>query len=256
MATYLETVNKVLKRLREDQVVTSTETEYSALIGDFVADAYHEVWLEHNWESLKHRVVVDLSTTETKYDLSRTVTDGGDLRDGTSRVIKSDSELSWIMDPDVEHRPEFYLYDSDSDPHGNAIRWLNPDTFRLRQAISRDQTTERPVEFTLFPELDTDTVRMYLEIWPQPNIVQVAEMVFWTEPDEIVQDDSDDATVLLVPDRLVYLLALMYAYNERGEEIGEPGNLAERRYINALGAAKQQDIGMFKRGDRYDWKPD
>ena len=32
--TYLEAINNVLRRLREDEVTTTSETSYSALIGD------------------------------------------------------------------------------------------------------------------------------------------------------------------------------------------------------------------------------
>ena len=37
--TYLQLVNSVLRRLRENEVDTVAETSYSALIGDFVNDA-------------------------------------------------------------------------------------------------------------------------------------------------------------------------------------------------------------------------
>ena len=37
--TYLQLVNSVLRRLRENEVDTVPETSYSVLIGDFVNDA-------------------------------------------------------------------------------------------------------------------------------------------------------------------------------------------------------------------------
>ena len=61
MATYLETVNNVLKRLRERTVATVDETPYSSLIGVLVNDAKREVEDSHNWSGL--RVTLSTSTT-------------------------------------------------------------------------------------------------------------------------------------------------------------------------------------------------
>ena len=37
--TYLDLVNNVLRRLREDEVSSVSESSYSKLVGDFVNDA-------------------------------------------------------------------------------------------------------------------------------------------------------------------------------------------------------------------------
>ena len=41
--TYLEVVNKVLKRLREDPVAATNTNDYTALIGDVCGKAYIHV---------------------------------------------------------------------------------------------------------------------------------------------------------------------------------------------------------------------
>ena len=41
--TYLQLVNSVLRRLREDEVTTVGQTSYSKLIGEFVNDAKRTV---------------------------------------------------------------------------------------------------------------------------------------------------------------------------------------------------------------------
>jgi len=41
--TYLDIVNKVLIRLREDEVSAVSQTAYSKLIGEFVNDALRQV---------------------------------------------------------------------------------------------------------------------------------------------------------------------------------------------------------------------
>lgn len=41
--TYLQLINSVLRKLREDEVTTSAESDYSKLIGDFINDALSNV---------------------------------------------------------------------------------------------------------------------------------------------------------------------------------------------------------------------
>ena len=58
--TYLDLINGVLRRLREDTVTTANETDYSQLVGEFVNDAKKQVELAHKWSAL--RTTVTLST--------------------------------------------------------------------------------------------------------------------------------------------------------------------------------------------------
>ena len=51
--TYLEAINKVLRRLREDEVPSPDSTAYSKLIGDFVNDAKRLVEDSWNWSGLR-----------------------------------------------------------------------------------------------------------------------------------------------------------------------------------------------------------
>jgi hypothetical protein len=60
----------------------------------------------------------------------------------------------------------------------------------------------------------------------------------------------------LIPDRPIYELALIYAYNERGEELGEPGSEAYRRYERALGTAIEDDVNLDERADKFEWRRD
>ena len=252
MATLLQTVNRVLRRLREDEVSTVAETEYSILVGDFVADAVLEVAEAHPWEALRHKVTVDLSAGTYLYDLTRTVANGGNVRNSTA-VAKADSELQY-----TDHNmPEVYLFDDDSDEDYEPFIWTTPEVIRRLRNMDRDDTDQDPTYISVYPSVDSSgTTRLYMQVYPAPTTARVVEASFWTAPDELETDGTDDSTVITLPERPVRLLALMYALNERGEEIGEPGNLAERRYFDALGAAIEKDIAGPQRGDRYDWRRD
>jgi hypothetical protein len=68
--TYLELVNDVLTRLRETNVSTVSETNYSALIGKFVNDAKRQIEDAFNWNVLS--TTVTITTTANTYSYSMT----------------------------------------------------------------------------------------------------------------------------------------------------------------------------------------
>jgi hypothetical protein len=59
--TYLQLVNSVLRRLREDEVDTVGQNSYSRLIGEFVNDAKRTVEDAWAWSALRSTLTV---TTE------------------------------------------------------------------------------------------------------------------------------------------------------------------------------------------------
>jgi len=68
--TYLEIVNNVLRRLREDEVSTIAETSYSALVGDFVNDAKQIVENSHSWSAMRTAIDFDTVSGTSIYSLT------------------------------------------------------------------------------------------------------------------------------------------------------------------------------------------
>ena len=64
--TYLEIVNKVLRRLRENEVTTVNETPYSKLIGDLVNVVKTEI--EDSWDWSALRTTLTAVTTPTLFN--------------------------------------------------------------------------------------------------------------------------------------------------------------------------------------------
>lgn len=64
--TYLECVNRVLRRLRESEVTTVNETPYSKLIGDLVNVVKVEVEDSWNWSAL--RTTLTANTTDSLFN--------------------------------------------------------------------------------------------------------------------------------------------------------------------------------------------
>jgi hypothetical protein len=68
--TYLELVNDVLTRLRETNVSTVSETNYSALIGKFVNDAKRQIEDAYSWNVLSQTVTVTTTSGTSSYALT------------------------------------------------------------------------------------------------------------------------------------------------------------------------------------------
>lgn len=68
--TYLQLINAVMRRLREEQVTTVDETDYSRLIGDYVNDAKRQVEDAWDWSSLRHDFTVSAVAGTSTYSLT------------------------------------------------------------------------------------------------------------------------------------------------------------------------------------------
>ena len=68
--TYLEIVNSVLKRLREDQVTSVSDTTYSALIGELVNTVKDDIERTWKWNSLRYTVTINTVADSFRYVLT------------------------------------------------------------------------------------------------------------------------------------------------------------------------------------------
>ena len=68
--TYLQLINAVLRKLREDEVTTANETDYSKLIGDFVNDAINYVEASWDWSSLRNTISLSTVADSDTYALT------------------------------------------------------------------------------------------------------------------------------------------------------------------------------------------
>lgn len=230
--TLLEIVNKVLRRLRETEVAATTDTAYSQLIADFVADIHQEV-MEYDWTSLQHTVEFDLVASQRTYDLARLTGDGGAVLSGRTTNLYSMLLL-------LATAPQAWIFDDASDDTGDPMILVSREQLEYLYQTDRDQTQDDPFYFALYQSPTQEGFEC--AIWPLPTEARRIRMRFWTPQTDLDTDTAaDDATELLVPWRPVYLGALYLALNERGEEMGEPGGVAENRYIRARGSAIEAD---------------
>lgn len=226
--TLLDITNQVLRRLREEQV-TDLDDEYPALVASFVADVVAELNEATIWNFLDHEVEVSLVDGTNSYPLLGT---------------NNNSHLLWNATG-----PACWLFDSQLASAGTQLTYLDPSDFYSLYQGNRD-LSGTPAHFTV--EKDTDNADLYIRFWPTPNASKYVRVRMNT-PEPELDPAEDAATIIYMPDRVVRLGALAMAMNERGEEIGEPGNILERRYEAARGAAIENEIRARERSGFYDW---
>jgi len=181
--TYLQLVNSVLRRLRENEVDTVAETNYSALIGDFVNDAKQIVEDAHSWSALRTAIEFDTVNGTSTYALT------GSRQDVEVREAMNVTNKIRLRSRNRTYMNNYYKI---GEPASGA-----PFEFAFSGADSNGDIT--------------------VQVYPQPD--GIYELYF----DSFVRqaDLTADATRLKVPHNPVLQLALAMALRERGETGGQ-----------------------------------
>jgi hypothetical protein len=115
--TYLDLVNNVLRRMREDEVSTVTENTYSKMVGDFVNDAKNVVEAAWDWSGLRTTLTITTTSGIFNYVLtgSQDRVKALNVINDTSNVFMEYRPATWFddnylnQDP-VSGSPEYYTY--------------------------------------------------------------------------------------------------------------------------------------------------
>jgi len=211
--TYLQLVNEVLKRVREPQVGTVSANTYSTLIASFINDAKAQVEDSWEWAALRTPTQLSLVPGTYTYDLSN-----GSI---SSAVLNDRSVL--MYDPNC-HRG--LAWDVTTD---------NPTTITERsleyvEHMYNIDSNHPDISIPQFYAVDYSAGTPAIRLYEKPSEVRTWRFIF-KRPQSDLSADFDE---LYVPWRPVVLLATNYALNEKGEEVGTPGTIAEQRYLAAL----------------------
>jgi hypothetical protein len=215
MKTYLQLINEVLKRLREDQVGTVDYSSYSSLISTFVNDAKREVENSWSWEVLKTSYTITPDGVNTEFTITG-------LDESDARLAYDDCDRPLVFD--VKINDEFQLHE------------YSYATYLARKLTDPDglASNDKPNWFAV-NKMPDGTWKVFFDGLPATDR---SYRLYFYEPQSELETAS---TELLVPWRPVVHLALLYALDERGEEIGEPGSKAWMRYENSLTDAIAMD---------------
>ena len=196
MATYLETVNNVLRRLREPTVNSVNDTAYSSMIGIFVNDAKREVEDAADWNVLSTTITVNTVADTYNYTLT-----GSGTRFRIIDVLNDTKDVQMRSAPTTWMNTQFLMTSSQKS---------SPVYYNFNGVDSSNDT-----QVDLFPIPDgVETLRFNL-IVPQAQL-------------------TSDSTTIKVPSHLIEMLAYAKAIAERGEDGGNLSSEAYALYKNAL----------------------
>jgi len=225
MATQLETVNNVLRRLREDTVSTINETVYSQLIAQFVNDAKADMEeIAYDWSAY----ITEIDTTvladgTTTYDLT-------DTNDRSYMIRQQEDRTPMAFDITTNDRHQ--LYDI---PYKELLE---------TRAGAAAVDVAKPQIFSIIS--DSDGRGFSLELLYGADNARPWRTYWYVPQAELAIDDTDSSTEILLPARPIQLRAYYYASEDRGEAQGVALDLLWRRSENAIGAAIEIDQQVNK----------
>ena len=197
--TYLQLINAVLRKLREDEVTTVDETDYSKLIGDFINDAMNAVEASWDWSSLRDTLVVNTIADQDTYSLV-----GFGIRGEIMSVYNVTDKI------ELRQQAKAYIVDKQTRATG----------------------TGKPMYFTLNGTDSNNDAN--LVVYPKPDAVYTLEANVVLRNTTL----SSDADSTKLPTLPIVQLAFAYALRERGETGGQSASeqimIAQQDLANAI----------------------
>ena len=179
--TYLELVNNVLRRLREDAVTSVADTVYSTMIGDLVNDAKRTIEESWDWSALREDVVLTTVNGTQQYTLTG--------RGGREQIvdIRDMSNLAFLCQ-------------------------RNPVWARLQDFTPQ---SARPCDYVI---VGADSVGdTKIALYPTPDATYTISLHVYQR----TADFTTDSQSSLIPSAPIYLLAWAMAAREKGEVGGQ-----------------------------------
>lgn len=180
--TYLDVVNNILKRLREQTVATVDATPYSKLIGILVNDAKHDIENAWKWSALRTTL-----TAQTQEDLM------GYVMLGSGNTLEVLDVINDTTDVKLKYMPQAEM---------------------TKRNIMQDKDKGAPTHYSFNgTSIDGDTI---IEFYPMPDGVYNIRINIVDRSEEYTSDDD----IVLLPSQPLVLLAYAKALEERGEDGG------------------------------------
>jgi hypothetical protein len=212
--TYLNLVNNVLRRLREETTNNVNDTIFNTMVGDFVNDAKQLVEEACDWSGLRSTISLQTIVGTNQYSLV-----------GTGDNVKVFSVIN-------DTNNTFITYQTKD--------WFN-NALYLQEEISGS-----PAYYT-FDGLDSSQDTQVL-LSPKPSTVETLRFDVTKRQPELVNNTD----VLLVPSKPVIHLAVALLARERGETGGtstvEYFSIADRYLSDAIAidAAKHPEEMIYR----------
>jgi hypothetical protein len=192
--TYLNIVNNVLRRLREDEVSSVQSTAYSKMIGDFVNDAKSIVEDSWDWSALRNTLAVNTTKGTSVYSL---VGAGSDPK----VLYAYNDTANW----DMEYRTPAWM--------DRCYTMQEPVSGSPMYFTFNGVDNKGDAQITVYPEPDKDNVSLCFKIVNRGEIKE-SSSVFRPK---MLENDADKVVIPYLP---VLHLSVAFASRERGETGG------------------------------------
>tara|TARA_R110000764_G_scaffold228145_1_gene318523 strand:- start:679 stop:1329 length:651 start_codon:yes stop_codon:yes gene_type:complete len=206
--TYLQAINKVLRRLREDEVTSADETSYSKLIGEFINDANRAVEDAWDWSMLRTLTpVTNLTALTTQFSVT-----------GLTESDKILGVYNLTDKEEIQLGSQQGLYNSvyiEQAPRGR------PDNY---VTLGQDPNGNNQVQF--YPNPDSAKVILFNYVGRTPEL-------------------TSDTALVKAPSTPVVQLAHAMAAEERGETGGTNASKLYAVAQSSLSDAIAMDAGRF-----------
>ncbi len=150
--TYLNLMNSVLRRLREEETSSVTSTTYVKMVGDFINDAKTLVGQAADWSALRETITISTTASDNTYSL----TGGGDnikvmsMLNDTQNCFMTYQTKDWFneqlyISSAAEGTPRYFTYnglDSNGDtqilvgPTPDGVYSIRVDTVKRQADLS------------------------------------------------------------------------------------------------------------------------
>lgn len=179
---YLQLVNKVLIRLRENEVTSVQDSPYSKLIGEFVNVVKREVEDSWNWQALRNTI-----TATTVADSYNYILTGTDTR---ARIV---DVINDTTDVELHYMP---------------TRWFN------QQFLIADIQREEPTYYN--PNGISEDGELQIDLFPIPDqAYKIRFNLFQPEPELVADGDT-----VRIPWQIIIEGTVARAISERGDDGG------------------------------------
>ena len=229
--TYIQLINAVMLKLRENQVTTLT-ANYTLLIGDLINAAKDQVETAWQWKCLSKTTTFNTVAGQETYDLTALVASGGAV---TSAATTVTTERSTPRNNTKDKEPMVFCTTTGTRLDIKAI-----DEIKEHRGTRVTATRQAPTACGFSRTNAGISVELY----------DPADAVYAMSAEMLIRQSALSATsdVLLVPARPVILLAAAMAAAERGSGKGQKAELLFQQADQALQQAMDDDM----EGDEMD----
>jgi hypothetical protein len=203
---YIDIINNVLRRLREDTVTSVHQNNKSSLVADFVNDAKRLVEEAWDWSALRQDIRVTTGAGTQTYSLvgSQNRASIKDARNLTSSMFMPRRSAAWGRRESL-----------------TAVGQGQP-TYWTPDGVDSNGDTQ-------------------IKVWPTPDGAYSIDFNVVQRTADL-EEEGDN---LLVPHQPVILLARAMTAEERGDNDGEPLSAMYAKAKKSLGDAIQYDAALY-----------